>query len=414
MNCIHIPRRFTRTHWGGTETVILQTCRQLQALGHTARITTAEALADSRNEVIDGVTVERHPYFYPWFGLSKEAVRRLDQKGGNLFSFSLMRSLKREPRLDLLHLHTAKRLGGIVRHVARQRRIPYVISVHGGLLDIPAAEAATFTEPTKGKLEWGKLLGMWVGSRRVFDDAAAILCLGTEEHRLVQARYPNVRAEQFPNGVDPDRFAKGDGPAFRRKYDIPPDVPVVLVMGRIDPQKNQLLAISALADLAREGMEAHLLLVGHVTSDDYEARVRSAIQAAGVAQAVTLIPGLAASSPDLVNAFHAANVFLLPSIHEPFGIVILEAWAASLPVVASNVGGVPSFVTHDVDGLLFPSGDTKAAVGALRAVLLHPERARAIAEAGRRNAQQKFSWSSITARLVRLYEEVIRENPLRK
>jgi len=414
MKTIHVPRRFTRSHWGGTETVILQTCRQLSALGHEARIVTPQALSDTRREVIDGVPVERFPYLYPWFGLSPESKRRLDQKGGNLFSFSLMRALSAEKGIDVLHLHTAKRLGGIVRHVALKKRIPYVISVHGGLLDVPAAEAATFAEPTKGKAEWGKLLGWWVGSRRVFDDASAILCLGTGELRLVQARYPRARAIQFPNGVDAERFATGDGRAFREKYHLPLEVPVILVMGRIDGQKNQRLAVEAMVALKLKGIRTHLLLVGHVTDDAYESGLRKLITEKGLESNVTLIPGIPSSSPDLVNAFHAADVFLLPSIHEPFGIVILEAWAAGLPVVASRVGGVPSFVEDGVDGLLFESGNLDQVVAAMEALLANRERAQSIADAGRQKATQKFSWSSITTQLVRLYEEVIRENPLRK
>jgi glycosyltransferase involved in cell wall biosynthesis len=414
MRTIHVPRRFVRSHWGGTETVILQVCRQLQAKGHHASIMTPEALADNRHEVIDGVTVDRFPYFYPWLGLDEQARRRLDQKGGNLFSFALMRALKSAPNIDIIHLHTGKRLGGIVRHVARQRRIPYVVSVHGGVLDMPAAEAATFAEPTRGRIEWGKALGWWTGSRRVYDDAAAILTLGAEEQRLMAARHPGTRVELFPNGVDVDRFANGDGPAFRARHGIPADAPMVLVVGRIDPQKNQLLAVEAMRAVVQRHPRAHLVMVGHVTNDAYETRVRAAMTESGLARQITLIPGLAAASNDLVDAFHAANVFLLPSIHEPFGIVILEAWAAGLAVVASRVGGIPTFVEPGRDALLFESGDVVECAHAVTALLGDAERARAMGESGRTKARRDYSWSSITDRLLTIYEEAIRANPLRQ
>ena len=92
-----------------------------------------------------------------------------------------MRRLSREPGLDLIHLHTGKRLGAIGRHVARKRRIPYVVTVHGGVLDIPDKEFATYLSPTEGCFEWGKLLGLLYGSRRVFDDADAIICVDASE-----------------------------------------------------------------------------------------------------------------------------------------------------------------------------------------------------------------------------------------
>lgn len=413
MKIVHVPRRFVASHWGGTETVVLQTCRELKAAGHDVRIVTSAALSRPGTEDMQGIAVERHGYFYPWLGLDEGARRLLDQKGGNLFSFSLWRALLREPGLDVLHLHTAKRLGGIVRHAARRRGIPYVISVHGGLLDMPAAEQQSFVEPTAGRPEWGKLLGAAVGSRRVFDDAAAILCLGSEEARRMREQYPRVPVHQFPNGVDAARFATGDGAAFRARHGIAAEAPLALVMGRIDPQKNQLLAVEALESLRARVPGARLLLVGHVTNDAYHAKVREAIAARGLAEAVTLIPGVAADSSDLVDAFHAADVFLLPSVHEPFGIVILEAWAAWRAVVASRVGGVPSFVEDGRDGLLFESGDAPGAVAHLAEVLGNPARRAALAEAGRRKAVAEYAWPRIAERLLAIYEEARRAHPLR-
>lgn len=414
MKSIHVPRRFVRSHWGGTETVILQTCRQLVRKGHAAKIVTPLALSDQRHEELDGIAVERYPYSYPWFGLDVEARKRLDQKGGNLFSFSLLRALQAEKGLDILHLHTGKRLGGIVRHAALKLRIPYVVSIHGGVMDVPGAEAATFAEPTKGKIEWGKLLGWWVGSRRVFDDAAAILTLGAEEQRLMAERHPGRKVVLFPNGVDTQRFASGDGADFRRKHGIAADARVILVMGRIDPQKNQLLAVQALAEVLKSEPHAHLLLIGHVTNDAYHATVQEAIRAGRVEANVTLIPGVASASPDLVNAFHAADIFLLPSIHEPFGIVILEAWAAGLPVVASRVGGIPTLVDDARDAILFDSGDVRCLAEALKALLVDAGRSKALAAAGRAKANARYSWDSVTDKLLSIYEEAIRECPLRK
>jgi len=189
MKVIHVPRRFVRSEWGGAETVILQIGKRLLAMGHETEIFCPNALASADRETVDGVDVTRFPYFYPYLGLSAEAKKRLDHKAGNLFSFALMRALQRVPDLDLVHLHTGKRLGGICRRVARGRRIPYVISLHGGVFDVPEEEARTWTEPTQGAFEWGKALGWWVGSRRVLDDAAAILCVGKREQEEAEAAF---------------------------------------------------------------------------------------------------------------------------------------------------------------------------------------------------------------------------------
>ena len=384
MRVIQVPRRFVRSDWGGTETVILETSKALLALGHHTEIYCPRALSTEDHEVIDGIPVTRFGYLYPYLGLSEAARVQMDRKGGNLFSFPLMRGLRRFPHLDLIHLHTGKRLGAIGRYVAAQRKIPYVISLHGGVYDVPAGEAQTWTAPANGTFEWGKVLGWWVGARRVLDDAAAIVCVGRKE--LKEAPTPPSESDRGPPAqrggcarASPAAMAADS--AARRG--IPADAFVILVVGRIDPQKNQLLAVRLLAELRRVEPRAHLVLVGPVTNADYDASLSKEISALGLDANVTLIRGLETSDPDLVNAYHAADLFLLPSVHEPFGIVILEAWAAGLPVVASNVGGVPSFVSDGENGCLFPSGDLAALLGTVREMIANPDRRRKIAEAGK-------------------------------
>jgi glycosyltransferase involved in cell wall biosynthesis len=414
MNIVHVPRRFTRSRWGGTETVILETCARLNAMGHQSRIVCPNALASENHEVIRGVRVDRAPYFYPYFGLSRDAKKLLDLKGGNLFSFSLMRTLMRVPDLDLIHLHTAKRTGGIGRFVAMKRNIPYVISLHGGVYDVPADEAATWTEPTKGAWEWGKILGWWVGSRRVLEDAACILCVGEEERIQTQKRFPQKRVIHLPNGVDPVRFANGDGDAFRKRHRIPADAYVALNVGRIDPQKNQLWFVTLLPDLMKVIPNIHVLIIGPVTNEYYYRKLLASVRDLGLEHRATVVPGLDAEGNELADAYHSADVFVLPSIHEPFGIVILEAWASGLPVVASRIGGIPSFAEHGRDALLFEPNHADALIAALRSIAESEDFSNKLATAGRAKARDQYSWDAITARLARLYEEVIRENTLRK
>ena len=414
MNIIQIPRLFVRSHWGGTETVILETCKRLLKMGHHTEIICPNALAKEDKETIGGVRVTRMPYFYPYLGLSREAKNLLDRKGGNLFSFAMMRFLRKYPDLDLIHLHTSKRPGGIGRYVAMKRGIPYVVSLHGGVFDVPDEEAATWTAPTEGTFEWGKILGWWVGSRRVLDDAAAILCVGEEEQRLTQQRFPDKKVIHLANGVDPDRFATGDRNGFRNTYHIPSDAYVLITVGRIDPQKNQIFAINILPELIQLNPKAHVVIIGPVTNENYSQKLTRKINEKGLDDHVTIIDGLAAGSQELVDAYHGADIFLLPSVHEPFGIVILEAWAAGLPVVASRVGGIPSFVDDGEDGLLFDPKDEAGFISVFKTILESPEKARALGAAGRVKARGQYSWDRITQFLVDIYEEAVRENPFRK
>jgi glycosyltransferase involved in cell wall biosynthesis len=408
MNVIQIPRRFVRQEWGGTETVVLETAQRLPLYGVSTKIFCPNALASSDEEQIDGVSVQRFDYFYPYLGLKPGAKEALDKKGGNLFSFPLRQALLSEPELDLIHLHTMKRLGGIARQVAHTRKIPYVVSLHGGAFDVPADEVASWTEPTRGALEWGKALGAWVGSNRVLDEAAAILCVGENERKATQARYPKQRVEWLPNGVDTKRFSHGDGAGFRLRHKIAASAFLVLTVARIDPQKNQLLAVRALPELLQREPKLHLLFIGAVTSSAYREELLAEAARLGVASHLTILPGLPpAMIPD---AYHAADVFLLPSRHEPFGIVIVEAWAAGLPVVASAVGGVPYLIDEGQTGFLFPSDEQHDLVRALLQVRhLCPERRRELVGTARQLAAQRYDWDRITGQLAKLYGECARK-----
>jgi len=407
MKTIQVPRRFTLDAWGGTETVVLETSRRLMTTGHPTSILCSQALANEPRTEIAGVPVHRTPYFYPYLGLSADASLRLDQKGGNLFSFSLLRALLREPGLDLIHAHTGKRLGGIVRTAARMRGIPYVVSLHGGVHDVPEAEARTWTAPTSGTVEWGRALGLAVGSRHVLRDAAAILCVGAEEARLTAARYPNVRVEHLPNGVEPSRFAAGDGAAFRRRYGLDESAELMTVVGRIDGQKNQLLAVNLLHALAVERPRLQLAIIGPVTSADYRQQIAARVADCGLGSRVRVIEGLPPTGRDLADAYHASDLFLLPSRHEPFGIVVLEAWAAGVPVLASNRGGLGALVRDGVDGVLADPDDLHAWTTAVRALLDSPHTTAGMAASGLRRVEAEFTWDRITGRLLEIYREAV-------
>jgi glycosyltransferase involved in cell wall biosynthesis len=404
---VQIPRRFEASAWGGIETVILETSRRLIAAGQQTSILCPNALSPKDVEQLGGVPIRRTPYFYPYFGLHEEAKTELDHRGGNLFSFSLMRELWAMPELDVIHLHTGKRLGGAVRTVARARGIPYVVSLHGGFLEVPREESARYTSPTQGAFEWGRVLGWLGGSRRVLDDAAAVLCVSQAELERLSVRLPKQRLIHFPNGVDTSRFATGDGAAFRDRFGIPRDAFLLTIVGRIDPQKNQLLAVEVLHRLRAQGFDARLALVGANTNQNYADTLDARIQDLGLQAFVTLTGNLGASSNALTDAYHSADLFMLPSVHEPFGIAALEAWASGRAVLASRVGGIPEFVVDGKNGRLFESGDVDQATAlALELARDKPQR-RALAEAASEDVKQ-YSWDAVTARLIALYQELCR------
>lgn len=401
---VHVPRRFIAEEWGGTETVILELARRQQRAGFQPRIVTSMALARERTEEIGGVPVERFPYFYPFFGLTPPERAAMDKKGGNLVSFSLLHRLLRLPDVRLFHAHALKRLGGEIRTAARLRRKPYVVSLHGGVFDVPSSELAALAEPIAGHFEWGRFLGALFGSRRLLDDADHVICVGQGELEKARQSLPHDRVSYLPNGVDTARFAHADGASFRAKHGIAPGAFVVLNAGRVAAQKNQLLLVTAFARVLAERPDAVLLLMGPETDPDYGARVRAA--AAPLGGAVRLLGSVRNDDPDLVAAFHAADLFALPSRHEPFGIVVLEAWSAGLPVVVSNVGGLRALVREAETGLFFepedPAADERLAERLLFAAD-SPELRQRLGAAGLAEARAHYDWDRIHERLEGIY-----------
>jgi glycosyltransferase involved in cell wall biosynthesis len=180
----------------------------------------------------------------------------------------------------------------------------------------------------------------------------------------------------------------------------------VLCVSRIDYQKNQIGLVEAMGEVSSRLPEAHLVLLGPVTVASYHQRLLDKVHELGLERPVTIVPGLGPDDPLLRGAFHAADVFCLPSLHEPFGIVILEAWAAGLPVVASRVGGIPSFTRDGEDILHSEPGDADDLGRRLIELLQQPELAARLAAAGRAKACRDYDWSTISERLLGLYEDV--------
>lgn len=410
MHIIHVPRRFVTDEWGGSETFVAETSCRLGEKGYRMEIYTSKALDNTGHALYRGIPIRRFSYFYPYIGLSKQARAMLDKKAGNLFSFSLMHALQKTKDVDVIHLDTGKRLGGIVRYCAREKHIPYVISLHGGNLAVPKEEQETWTEPTKGALEWGKLLGLWVGSRRVLSDAAAIICVGKDEYEAMARKFPDKKVEYLPNGVDIDRFANGDGPSFRTTHGIPLDRFVFLTVARLDVQKNQLGLVKQLPSMLKKVPNAHLVFLGHITSKEYVATLAAEAKALGVEDRITLIGGIPYSSTELVDAYHSADCFVLPSLHEPFGMVVLEAWASQKPVAVSQRGGLASLVTEGKDGLFFdpeaPEGTESSISSVLCTLATNPDLRTALGQGGLRTATESYSWDSITSRLEAIYRSI--------
>jgi phosphatidylinositol alpha-mannosyltransferase len=213
------------------------------------------------------------------------------------------------------------------------------------------------------------------------------------------ARAVPAEIEIVPNGVDVERFARG-GP----RPEGLPEGRLVLWVNRLDPQKGFPVAVRAFARLAAELEDVHLVVAG-------DGRDRDAIHLLSDADRLRLVM-LGSVPHDRLPAYHAAaDAYVSPAAgQESFGIVLVEAMAAGVPVVASNVPGYREVVRDGVDGLLVAPNDPEALARALLRVLTEPELASALARSGRERAAT-FSWDVVVPRIEAIYERVTGRAP---
>ena len=409
MQIANLLRRMSFQEWGGTETVVFNTARELLRDGHGARIFCTSALDRTGDEEVSGIRISRFGYSYPYFPLSKMRRRMLDKKGGNPFSPTLIRALETE-KADVIHCHTMGHLAVQACRTARRARIPFVMSLHGGALNVPEGEIREMCRPLEHSLNYGRLLDLVRFEN--FDPmsrADGIVCVGSDEYRRVAAKFPEKNVIYLPNGVDPERFRTAPDPGFRRRYGIGREKFVVLCVSRIDYQKNQMQLLKMMKWLRGEMPDLHLLLVGPITATDYFARMKAYIAENALEECVTIIPGFQPSSPELVAAYRCADLFVLPSRHEPFGIVVLEAWSAGLPVVAARVGGLEHLVRDGENGLAFDSADLNELIEKCRSARADRELRGRICEGAERDLEENYRWPRIVARLEAFYEELCNE-----
>ncbi len=180
---------------------------------------------------------------------------------------------------------------------------------------------------------------------------------------------------------------------------IPADVPLALAVGRLIAQKDHATLLRAFERVRLAVPQAQLAILG---SGPLESETRALARELGLENAVTL-PG----RTDIRDWLERADVFVHSSRWEGFGIVLLEAMLAGLPVVATRVSAVPEVVADGETGVLVEAGDAGALATALEALLGDRERARAFGAAGTRRAREEFSVARMAERTQAVYDEAL-------
>ncbi|BAJ01534.1 glycosyl transferase, group 1 family protein [Shewanella violacea DSS12] len=400
-------RRFHMKDWGGMEGAVWNTSLGLQQHHQIkSHILCTQALNRIPAEMIENIPIERFRYYYPYLGLTKEKKLKLDKKGGNPYSFSLsQRLLKGEFRL--YHCHTMQRMAAMVRYAAKRRGLPYVISLHGGQFAVPRTEIDSLIKPLKNTLNAGKAIDLLLQPQKVLADASGIICIGYNEYLETRLRFPDKPVIYLPNGVNSRYFSTPVTLDVRQHLHIPKSRQLLLSVGRIDSQKNQLMLIDLLNRLHASGDDQYqLILAGPVIQSSYLSLLLSRIERYKLQAYVTIIPGIEPDNQLLPALYQQSSCFLLASTHEPFGIVVLEAWSAGLPVVASRIGSLVHLIRHNDDGLLFNPDNLDSLQANVSKILNSVSFANRLIKSGLARVDSEYCWSRVVSRLQAFYRTV--------
>ena len=310
---------------------------------------------------------------------------------------------------DLVHVHTwYTHLGGILTKL--NYGLPLVLTAHS-------------LEPLRPwkreQLGGGYDFSGWVEKTAIeMADAVIAVSESTKADLLRLFRVDPARVHVIHNGIDLEEYAERRDDEILQRHGVDPARPYILFVGRITRQKGIIHLVKALRHLD-PGFQV-VLCAGAPDTPEIAAEMKSAVEAAqqgrpGVVWIEKMLP-----KAEIIALYSGAEVFVCPSIYEPFGIINLEAMACGTPVVASAVGGIPEVVVHGETGLLVPVEQNKEApfepvnaerfalnlAEAINELMRDEVRRRHMAREARRRVEENFSWEVIAQKTAELYRVV--------
>ena len=293
----------------------------------------------------------------------------------------------RKEGLDLMHVHYAiphATSAWVAREMlAPERDLPIVTTLHGTDITLVGLHPS-FRDITRFSI--------------LRSQGLTAVSESLKEATVRDFQVPAERIDVIPNFIDVTQWRRDREPCHRSAL-APGGEKIVMHISNFRPVKRVEDVVEVFARISRE-VEARLVFVGDGPD---RPRALDRAEELGVRHRVLFL-GKHASVDELLAC---ADLFLLPSATESFGLAALEAMACGTPVVASNTGGIPEVVMDGETGFLFPPGDVQGMAEAGVALLSDAERWREFSQAGRRLAVERFSAASVVPMYERLYERVV-------
>ncbi|MBE9005188.1 glycosyltransferase [Fortiea sp. LEGE XX443] len=310
------------------------------------------------------------------------------------FSLDLLKWLKNHAgEFDLAHIHALfSPISSAAAIACRQQNLPYILRPLGTL------DPADLRKKQQLKKLYVELI-----ERRNLAGAAAIHFTSDQEAKISARFGANTRDLVIPLGVKPT--PKNYQSAIRSQLGIPEGEPLVLFMSRIDPKKGLNLLIPALEKLLVDNCKFHFVLAGTNPQDpDYEQKIKSQIENS-LLRSHTTITGFV-SGELKASLLQAADLFVLPSYYENFGIAVAEAMVAGIPVVISDQVHIWQQVSDSESGWVGTT-DVSALFELLQQALQNPQERQRRGLNAQKYALEHFSWDAIARQMIQAYQQIL-------
>jgi len=372
---------------GGAETHAHEVAKELVARGHDVTVYTSDLLRehpfehlDQPYDLVEGVSV----------------VRNRAYRLGEALHYPMMPGqvrILREPA-DVLHSHSFGYFHTNVMALRRKLRdTPLVITPHYH----PPETMQGGTARHLLRKMYDNNLANWV-----FDQADVIIAVSRGELSSMAHHINDLgKVRVIPNGIHFTRFEELPGSGdFREPRGI--EGPMLLYVGRLAVNKRMEVVIQSMPELVRAHPDLTLVIAG--PDDGVGEEWKELTTTLGVADNVRFEGFL--SEEDMIAAYHDADVFVLPSEWEAFGIVLLEAMACRTPCVCADRGGAPEVIDEGGTGFVAAYGDVEEWTDRIGQLLGDDTLRRRMGDAGRQRVQERFVWPAIVDQILEVYREL--------
>lgn len=379
---------------GGVQDIVWLLCRGLAAKGHDVTLVTTARPDGLSRESADGVAVEYvagTPPMRPvgaWEGATAAIVKRLHATA----------PLQAIHSQSFCGLHLCRVLPGVGVTASLHGTHWDELRTRAGLVreSLPGQPAAA----AKAAALWTLMLGRYVREGPRLKRAEAVIATSVEQRAVLLGRYAleEARVHDVWNGIDDAQFSpRPVDPARRAEAG---GAPVVLAVARLYQEKGLQHLLRAWPLVRAAHADARLVIVG---DGPYRVTLEAQSRALGIAESVRFTGSLPLS--ELPSWYASCDAFVNPTVRiNGYDLTILQAMAHAKPVIVSNIGSVPTAVTHERDGLLAPPGDADALAAELGRVLADPAFGAELGAEARRTIEHRFSMEAMVDGTLAAYD----------